>query len=322
MLIDRYGRPMEDLRITLTHVCNFSCFFCHMEGEELLPNDLTANEIRLIASVAKEIGIESVKFTGGEPTVRKDILEIVGYVSDFGFKDISLTTNGFMLTKLAIKLRDAGLQRINISLHSLNRERFKKITGVDGLNRVLEGINSAKGAGFKQIKLNFVVTKENFDEIHNIIQFAEENGMNLHLIELHPVGLGKESFSSHEELTSVERSLQHVARKVEVRKKHFRPVYILPSGIKVEIVKPYANPLFCAGCNRIRLTADGKLKTCLYRNDLIVDILEIVRGDYSPDEKKRLIVKAFKIANFIREPNFKWRYSYDLPFRDIVNAKH
>ncbi len=266
-MIDRYGRPLEDLRVTLTHVCNFSCFFCHMEGEgSQTIEGLTPEQIGLVSKVATEFGVKSVKLTGGEPTLRRDLAEVISTIKSTGVREVSMTTNGFLLPAIAGKLKDAGLDRINISLHALTREKFKEVTGVDGLDRVVIGIREVKNHGFKPIKLNYVLTKRNHDEAKKIIEFSEQNEIDeLHLIELHPVGLGKSSFTYHESMRNLEEEIARMAVKSEIRSKHFRPRYVLPSGLVIEIVKPYANPIFCAGCNRVRLTVDGKLKTCLYR---------------------------------------------------------
>ncbi|ARM76463.1 GTP 3',8-cyclase MoaA [Acidianus manzaensis] len=304
---DRYGRELEDLRITLTHVCNFSCFFCHMEGEgDLYVNGLTPDEIELVAEVSKEYGIKYVKLTGGEPTLRRDLTEIIYRLRNLGL-EVSMTTNGYMLSKIASKLKEAGLNRVNISLHTLDKEKFKKITGVDGMDRVIEGIKEAINVGLKPVKLNFVATKMNINEAFNVIDFAEKIGVNeLHLIELHPVGMGKIAFSYHEKLNNLENVLKEKALREGTRNKHYRPRFYLPSGLVVEIVKPYANPIFCSGCNRIRLTVDGKLKTCLYRDDNSIEILNILRSNLDKYHKMQLLKEAFDVAIAIREPNFKY----------------
>ncbi|QGA54843.1 GTP 3',8-cyclase MoaA [Sulfolobus sp. E5-1-F] len=307
-MIDRFGRPLEDLRITLTHTCNFECFFCHMEGEEGDNYILSKDDILLVAKVARKFGINSVKLTGGEPTLRRDLIEIVRGLKQLGYRDVSMTTNGFLLKDLAYKLKLAGLDRINVSLHAISRETFKKITGVDAFDRVIEGIKSAVDTGLVPVKLNFVVNKRNREEVFKFIELSQNLGVNeIHLIELHPVGLGKLNFKEHDDLREIEEYIEKISIKKQIRKKHFRPRYVLPSGLIVEVVKPYANPIFCAGCNRIRLSVDGKLKTCLYREDNVIDVLDILKGEYSEDVKEELLGRAFMIAISIREPNFKYR---------------
>ncbi|MFP3201025.1 MAG: GTP 3',8-cyclase MoaA [Sulfolobus sp.] len=306
---DRFGRPLEDLRVTLTHACNFSCFFCHMEGEGKSEDLLTAEEIALVAKIGREFGIKSVKLTGGEPTLRRDLIEVIKKLKEVGIEEVSMTTNGVLLGKLAKKLKDAGLDRVNVSLHSSNSSLFKEITSVDALDKVIEGIREAIKVGLRPIKLNFVVTKKNYNEAIKFLDLARSLQVDeVHLIELHPVGLGKEAFNTHISLDPIEEYLKSHGEKLDFRSKHNRPRYLY-EGLVVEIVKPYANPLFCAGCNRIRLTVDGKLKTCLYREDKIVDIKDILRGDYTISEKEDMLRDAYKIAVMIREPNFKFKVS-------------
>ncbi|MBW9140997.1 MAG: GTP 3',8-cyclase MoaA [Candidatus Aramenus sp.] len=309
-MIDRYGRPLEDLRITLTHVCNFSCFFCHMEGEGLEKlQGLGLEDILLVAKVSREFGVRSVKLTGGEPTLRKDLLEVVRGIKGLGIGDVSMTTNGVLLGSLAEKLKEAGLDRVNVSLHAVSREKFREITGVDAFDKVIYGIKRAVEVGLRPVKLNYVVNKKNEDEVFSFLELAQGLGVDeVHLIELHPVGLGKEYFSYHEGLGKIEEFLKRNSRRVEVRNKHFRPRYYLDGGLVVEVVKPYANPVFCAGCNRIRLTADGKLKTCLYRDDKVIDIRHAFDPSMDKWEREELVRHAFQIAMSIREPNFKYIY--------------
>jgi cyclic pyranopterin phosphate synthase len=284
-----------------------------MEGESLEESNLTPLEIGLVAKVSREFGIRSVKITGGEPTLRKDITEIIYYLKYFSkVEEVSLTTNGVLLSKLAPKMKEAGLDRVNISLHTSSRERFREITNVDAFEKVIEGIKAAIEVGLRPVKLNFVVNKKNYDETFKIIDLAEKLGVDeVHLIELHPVGLGKSAFSFHKDLKEIEDEIKEKAVHIDIRNKHYRPRYKLPSGLVIEIVKPYSNPLFCAGCNRIRLTADGKLKTCLYREDKVIDILDIIRGPYELNQKFELLRRAFSIAMIIREPNFKFTLKFD-----------
>ncbi|BCU70787.1 GTP 3',8-cyclase MoaA [Stygiolobus caldivivus] len=308
---DRYGRPIEDLRVTLTHVCNFSCFFCHMEGEGNNGEGLNADEIALVAKIGKEFGITTVKLTGGEPTLRKDIFEIISKLKEVGISEVSMTTNGFILDKIAGKLKEAGLDRVNISLHASSPGLFKEITAVDGFEKVIRGIRECNRVGLKPVKLNFVVTKRNVNEVFNVIELAENLGVDeIHLIELHPVGLGKDSFNYHISLDSIEEILKKKGEFLGTRNKHNRPRYKY-GNIKVEVVKPYANPFFCAGCNRVRLTVDGKLKTCLYKEDRTVDILDILRGEYDEEEKIEGLRNAYRLAISIREPNFLFRVEKD-----------
>jgi cyclic pyranopterin phosphate synthase len=281
-----------------------------MEGEGLEKlQGLGLEDILLVAKVSREFGVRSVKLTGGEPTLRKDLLEVVRGIKGLGIGDVSMTTNGVLLGSLAEKLKEAGLDRVNVSLHAVSREKFREITGVDAFDKVIYGIKRAVEVGLRPVKLNYVVNKKNEDEVFSFLELAQGLGVDeVHLIELHPVGLGKEYFSYHEGLGKIEGFLKRNSRRVEVRNKHFRPRYYLDGGLVVEVVKPYANPVFCAGCNRIRLTADGKLKTCLYRDDKVIDIRHAFDPSMDEWEKEELVRHAFQIAMSIREPNFKYIY--------------
>ncbi len=279
-----------------------------MEGEGLDKlQGPKLEDILLVTKVSKEFGVKAVKLTGGEPTLRKDLPELVRGIKGLGVADVSMTTNGVLLESLAEKLKEAGLDRVNVSLHAVTREKFKEITGVDAFDKVVEGIKRAIEVGLRPVKLNYVVSKKNEHEVFPFLDLARRLGVDeVHLIELHPVGHGKEYFSYHEGMEKIEEYLKSRSSKVEVRNKHFRPRYYLDDGLVVEVVKPYANPIFCAGCNRIRLTADGKLKTCLYREDKVVDIGDAFK--LPEEEKEALIRHAFQIAISIREPNFKYLY--------------
>ncbi len=305
-MLDRYGRPIEDLRITLTHACNFECFFCHMEGEPPSERILTASEIELVASVAKEFGVRQVKLTGGEPTLRRDLPEIVRRLKSLDL-ETSMTTNGFRLAEMAEALKDSGLDRVNVSVHAATRETFKAVTGVDAFEKVVEGVRRAVEVGLRPVKLNFVLNKRNSREWRSLIDLAQRLEVHaVQFIEMHPVGKGQVAFTEHLTLDEIEEYLKVNGKLVGIKRKHNRPIYEL-GGLIVELVKPYNNPIFCAGCNRVRLTADGTLKSCLYRNDRIVDVLDILKGPYAPEEKREYLREAFKLLVWIREPNFKWR---------------
>ncbi len=160
MLIDNYGRPWLKLRIVVNSVCNYRCIFCHFEGQgKFLSRELSAEDIGFVASVAKELGVDDFKITGGEPLLRRDIVKVVDEINKVGPKDLSLTTNGYLLDVYAEELLNHGLRRLNISLHSLDRGKYRFITGVDALDKVLENIDYVGGLGFKQIKLNVVVLR-------------------------------------------------------------------------------------------------------------------------------------------------------------------
>ena len=305
MLKDRFGRPLLNFRIAVTQNCNLNCVYCHREGEErrdTRQTEMTVDEIVKIAEVAVNLGISKVKLTGGEPLTRKDIPEIVeGIAAIKGLEDLAITTNGTLLQGLAEELHRRGLKRVNINIPSLNAEKYAKLTGGD-LRHVLNGIKAAVKAGIHPVKLNMLLLKGvNTDEIWRMAHFAEQTGTVLQLIELEPINLDKEFYVQyHQPLDGIAAELERKALKIEARRyMHNRLVYHLPN-VKIELVPPIENTEFCAHCTRIRLTSDGKLKTCLMRNDDLIDVLTPLRNGASPRE----IAELFKLANQKRRPYY------------------
>ena len=306
-LYDRFGRPVTNLRISLTQECNFRCFFCHREGQRFLAkNEMTPEEIERLVRIASRLGIRKVKLTGGEPTVREDIIEIVRRIKPY-VKDLSMTTNGSRLKELAEPLAKAGLDRVNVSLHSLKPEVYKKITGVDMLETVLEGIEEAVKY-LSPVKLNMTVMKGlNDGEIWNMIDFSAKTGAVLQLIELEaPREMTETAFfrKYFYPLRPVERELEKRAVEIRERRMHRRRKYFIPTdyGIaEVEVVRAMHNTVFCANCTRLRVTSDGKFKTCLLRNDDLIDFLTAMRNGASDAE----LVDIFRKAVLKREPY--WR---------------
>ena len=301
MLVDKYGRPLTHMRISVTLRCNHSCIFCHMEGIPISQsslNELSPKEYGLIAKAASDLGIRYYKLTGGEPLLRNDIVDIVREIRPYALS-ISLTTNGSLLAKYAEDLKEAGIDYINVSLHSLKPDVFKFITG-GNLNSVLKGIEEALNVGIK-LKIDFLALKFNENEFKEIIDYASKYGLDMNVIELIPLGIAVNEWKSlHISLSNIEKFLEDIAVKKYIKEFQNRPTYILPTGIKVTIVKGYANPDLCMKCTRIRLTPDGKLKLCIYRNDLYIDLKPALKMK-SVDKIKELIIKA----NKLREPFFK-----------------
>jgi len=303
ILKDDYGRPIENIRMSVTQRCNFKCFYCHGEGQ--LSNsyvEMSPEEIEFIVKVAASLGVWGVKLTGGEPLLRDDIVEIVRRVSSVpGIKDLSLTTNGFFLKEYARQLREAGLSRVNVSLDTLRAERFKAITGVDAYERVIGGIIEAKNAGLNPIKVNMVLLRGiNEDEIDEMINFIRENGLILQIIELERPYEDALYMRYHVSLDDIEGRLKREAKKIIVREMHHRKKYILDNRAEVEVVRPMHNTEFCLHCNRIRLTSDGKLKPCLFRNNNLVDLLSPIRSGADERQLRELFIRAVKM----RKPFF------------------
>jgi cyclic pyranopterin phosphate synthase len=252
--------------------------------------------------IAVGLGISNVKLTGGEPLMRKDVVEIVkGIAAIRGLTDLSMTTNGVMLASLAKELHTNGLKRVNVSLPTLDREIYEKLT--DGrVEDVLEGIRTAVEVGFYPVKLNMVILKGvNDSDVFDMIEFAKESGAILQLIELEPINIGDAYYSAyHKSLDEYEATLRQKAVKIETRQyMQSRHIYHLPN-VTIEAVHPIENTDFCLRCTRLRVTSDGKLKSCLMRNDGLVDILTPIRNGASDRE----LTELFELANQRRHPYY------------------
>jgi len=287
MLTDPFGRTVRNLRIAVTSRCNLNCIYCHHEGERNPKVEMGADRIAEIARAFYDFGVKKLKLSGGEQ-LRKDICELVSMMPEF--EEISLTTNGILLSDLAQELKESGLHRVNVSLDTLNPELFRFITGGGNLERVLEGIRCAVEANLTPIKLNMVLMKGlNESEVWKMLEFAnsfnrERTNVILQLIELIPNSKTGEFYLDP---TKLEEEFAKIATAVKIRDMHRRKQFFTPLGV-VEIVKPLDNTSFCMHCNRIRITSDGKIKLCLM-SDEAVDI-----SNLSGEELKRAIVEAVK----------------------------
>lgn len=293
MLIDPFGRAINYLRISITDRCNLRCAYCLPEsGIQWMPQEsiLTVDEIVKVVAVAVELGITKVRITGGEPLVRPDVLEIVNRIAAFGgVADLSLTTNAILLEELARPLADAGLQRVNISLDTLQPEKYKKITRFGNFSKAWRGILSAEDAGLKPLKLNCVVVGGlNDDEVLDLARISVDHSWHVRFIELMPVANEQDWGSSLPE---------KAGRYVSVQRMHeilsplgLRPVdstnnlgpertFRIPDAKgTVGFISPLGDH-FCNKCNRLRLTADGSLRSCLL-NDKEISIRDALRrGD-------------------------------------------
>jgi cyclic pyranopterin phosphate synthase len=304
VLTDNCGRPLLNLRLSVTQRCNLLCAYCHREGEGCCASDtkeeMTIAEIVRIARIGVSLGISRIKLTGGEPLMRKDLCDIVkGIAATPGLKDLSLTTNGALLGFQAQELHACGLRRVNISLPTLNADVYHKLT--DGsIENVLDGVKAAVAAGLYPVKLNMVILNGvNVDAVPEMMDFARQTDTILQLIELDPVNVSDTYFSVyHKFLNEQEEMLRQKAEKIETRRfMHNRHIYHLPE-VTVEVVHPTENCEFCAHCTRLRVTSDGKLKTCLMRNDNLVDVLTPMRQGATDRELEAFFMRA----NQMREP--------------------
>jgi len=273
MLVDRFGREVTDIRISVTKRCNFGCIYCHDEGlgPILRPRspheeEMSPEEIERIVRIAREFGIRSVKYTGGEPLVRLDLEEIIRRTVK-QIPDVSMTTNGSMLQARAEALRSSGLKRVNVSVDSLDAKAFKDIRKGE-LAPVLKGIKEALRVGLRPVKLNMVVMKFTASYIPQLIDYVgHADGLKLQLIQFMPELVDHKEWMV--DMEGVKKWLERRAERVMVRDMHHRRIYCL-NGAEVEVVDPVGNEDFCFNCHRIRVTHDGKLKGCLNRSDDLI----------------------------------------------------
>lgn len=319
---DKYGRPLEGLRVSVNAECNFNCIFCHMEGIGGADVVLKPREYRVIARAFKELGGKEVKITGGEPLLRNDLPEIVNSFTSLSLKT-SLTTNGTLLKRFLEKLVDAGIHHVNVSLHALDPKLFHQLTG-GRLERVLESIEEALRLGVR-IKLNYVALKANMGEFPRILDYASEWGTDLNVIQLMPLfhvqggngsvvrlDLGRWR-SLDSSIDHVENLLARLAIRVERASLHSRKIYHMPTGIRVTVIRGYDNPFACYNCTRLRLTPDGKIKTCLYAEHPHVDVYSPAKtGDVKA--VKQSILKAL----LLRRPRFPPRIQISLKHSGVL----
>lgn len=291
-LTDAYGRTIKSLRISITNRCNLNCIYCHREGETRgIKNEMSVATIANIVKASKTFGINRVKFSGGEPLMRDDFENIIQALPEL--RDISATTNGVYLASRAQSLAESGLSRINISLPSLSPEKYRRVTGGDVI-KVLAGIDAAVEC-LTPVKLNMVLLKGiNDTEIKKMMDFTRryDGKVILQLIELMDF---QKTARYKVDINKVEQFLESKASDIKERAMHKRKKYCI-DGVEVELVRPIDNSQFCANCNRLRITSDGKLKPCLFRNDNLVDV-----NNKEPEE----IVELLKLAMDKREPFYK-----------------
>lgn len=277
LLKDSFGRIHDYIRISVTDRCNLRCVYCMPEeGMEFQPHDqlMSYEEIASVLSVLAPMGVSKVRLTGGEPLVRRDLETLVGMISAIeGIEDISLTTNGLLLASKAKLLKEAGLTRINISLDSLDPERYKQITRGGDVKRVLSGIEAAYKAGLDPIKLNMVLMKGfNDDEIHDFIALTLDRPLHVRFIEYMPIGQASDDWrDSYLPLSRVQEVCQEAGWNICDEKGPSgngpsRNMRVVGATGTFGLIHPVSDH-FCDSCNRLRLTADGNIKACLYWSD-------------------------------------------------------
>jgi cyclic pyranopterin phosphate synthase len=302
-LIDPFGRVIQDLRISVTDRCNFRCTYCMPEeGMTWLPRSevMTFEEIeRICRLMVERYGVESIRLTGGEPTVRARIAQLVARLAvlegPHGRVDVAMTTNGATLRLLAAELREAGLRRINISLDTLRRERFVEMTRRDELDHVLDGIAAAKEAGFDPVKINTVVQRGiNDDEIVDMATFGREHGVEVRFIEFMPLdasgGWADRSVVGQDEIIGRIASV-HPVEQMPARGAAPADRWRYLDGHGTVGVIPSVTKPFCGDCDRVRLTADGQFRTCLFATDEH-DLRRAMRAGETDDEVAARIERA------------------------------
>ncbi len=301
-MLDPHGRPVKGLRISLTERCNLRCDYCHREGSDTGAGvEMTPKEVGTIVRVGTGFGVRAVKLTGGEPLVRKDISDVVAAIRAVeGIRDISMTTNGVLLAAKATGLAAAGLDRVNVSLDTLDPALYREMTGVGTLDDVLEGLDAAI-EHLSPVKLNFVLTNRNAHELDRLMDYARDSGAILQVIELVDTNLPCDAYGGAKfSAAPLEERLSREADMIIRRSLHARTKYKLSGGLTVEVVRSMHNSTFCANCSRLRLTANGHLKPCLMRKDNLFDILTPLRTDDIDACRK-----AFERAIVAREPYFR-----------------
>jgi cyclic pyranopterin phosphate synthase len=318
VLRDSYNRPIRDLRVSLTDRCNFRCFYCLPHGEPpIAPKEqmLSYEEIEYVCDIFVSLGIEKLRLTGGEPMLRRDIETIIqklGRLKDSGLLDLALTTNGYFLPERALSLKQAGLDRVTISLDSLKRDVFKRMTGVDVLDKVLAGIAAAKEAGLEPIKINAVIVRgHNEDEVADFAAFAREYNVKMRFIEFMPLDSGhdwaREDVVSGKEIRERINERFPLVRMQVARGSETSSRYRFADGApgEIGIIAPVTEP-FCGACSRIRLTADGQIRTCLF-STVEHSLRDVVRSSASRDEiidYIRSVIMKKEPRHFINDPGF------------------
>jgi cyclic pyranopterin phosphate synthase len=309
-LIDSFGRKIVNLRISVTDRCNLRCSYCLPEEKvEWLPRAeiLTFEEIERFVRVAAKLGIRKLRLTGGEPLLRKGLPSLVQkLVAIPGIVDVGMTTNGVGLATLSSALFDAGLRRLNVSLDSSDPELYRKMTRRDALQAVLEGLDAASACGFAPIKVNAVIERDkNLGEVVPLAKLARENGFVLRFIEYMPIGMGNswanervvpnaEILATLREIAPLEPVYEHAGAAGPAERFRWKD-----GKGEIGLIGSVTEP-FCDRCNRIRLTADGKLRTCLF-SIVEHDVRSLLRGN-SPEEA---IAELIERAVAKKEPGHK-----------------
>lgn len=302
-LVDRFGRTVDYVRISITDRCDFRCQYCMSEDMTFLPREqiLSLEEIYLLAKCFTELGVTKIRITGGEPLVRRNAVDLLQKIGALPLlEELVMTTNGSQLATTAQQLKQAHVARLNISLDTLNAQKFTKLTRTGDLETVLKGIHTAVNTGFQAIKINAVILKNrNDDEVVDLVLFAQDLGIDISFIEEMPLGLinshnRAETYYSSDQIKAdldAHFNLQKITDKTAGPSDYYR---IQGSKTRVGFISPHSHN-FCRTCNRVRLTAEGRLLLCL-GNEHSVDLKSIVRDkNNDTDAIKQVIIDAMQI---------------------------
>ena len=311
ILKDSFGRKFPYIRLSISDVCNFKCGYCLPDGYKIDRSDnrkfLNIEEIGRLAKALSELGVSKIRLTGGEPTVRKDFFEIIKIIKEnSGIKKTVMTTNGYRLDKIADDIKNSGLDGINISIDSLNADTFKKITGHDRLEEILRGIKNLQKLNFKNIKINAVLLKgvnDSEKDFNDLAEFLKNNEIDFRYIELMQTGDNIDYFNNYhvpakkftDYLNNNNWIIQTFGKDAGPSKNYLNPKF---KG-KFGVIAPYSKD-FCKSCNRLRITAKGDLRLCLFGNTGI-NIRHLMQKDSQIEELKDLILKQL---NFKKESHY------------------
>ncbi|ROR97945.1 cyclic pyranopterin monophosphate synthase subunit MoaA [Sinobacterium caligoides] len=284
-LIDRFNRRVDYVRMSVTDRCDFRCVYCMAEEMTFLPREqiLSLEEIAFIARAFVELGVSKIRLTGGEPLIRRNAIDLFQQLGRLpGLKELNLTSNGSQLPRLAQPLVDAGTTRINISLDTLDADKFKELTRTGDLHKVLAGIDAAIAAGFQRVKLNAVILKgRNDDEILDLVAFAIDKGVDITFIEEMPLGDISEhdralSFCSSDEILAMIEARYSVTASTSSTPGPSRYYQVSGQTTRIGFISPHSHN-FCDSCNRVRVTVEGRLLLCL-GNEHSVDLRQVIRS--------------------------------------------
>ncbi len=313
-LVDRFGRQIDYIRLSVTDRCDFRCVYCMTEDMTFLPRNeiLSLEELYKIAKMFTELGVRRIRLTGGEPMVRRDVMSLIEKVGQLpGLEELLLTTNGAQLEKFAAPLKAAGVSRINISIDSLDTNRFKRISRVGKLEKVLAGIEEARAVGFKRIRLNSVIMRGyNEDEVLPLADYAIDRGIDIAFIEEMPLGEAsdhkrKETTCSNDWVRSQIAEKYELLDSAEKTAGPSRYTKVVGKQSRIGFISPVTHN-FCEDCNRVRVTVEGRLLLCL-GNEHSVDLRAVLRDEASSYNDLKLAI----IAAMDLKPERHYFYDHD-----------